>query len=76
MAAASNRPPLALKPAERSRLLLAHDLHATSELLALVPIRQTEAARLRAVLLQEVDRLWPTPTTGAAGRNATRPIKR
>ena len=69
----TDRPPLPLKPAERSRLLLAHDLHAAAQLLALVPIRQTEAARLRAVLLQEVDRLWPSPNTGAAGRPNRRP---
>ena len=67
------RPPCPMTPKARAALMLAHDLHAAAELLALVPVRQTEAARLRAVLLKEVDRLWPSPTTGAAGRPNRRP---
>ena len=62
-------PPCPMTPKARAALMLAHDLHAAAQLLDLVPIRQAEAARLRVVLLQEVDRLWPSPTTGAAGRH-------
>ena len=72
MAAASNRPPLPLKPAGRSRLLLAHDLQRCIWLLGFVP-QQYEAARLTKVLQDLIDNIWPTPITGAAGRHNRRP---
>lgn len=66
------RPPAPLRLATKRAMEFAIDLHRAAELLRFVP-QQVEAQRLRRVLLNEVDRLWPTTEAAALAPQTLRP---
>lgn len=66
------RPPAPLRPATKAAMRFACDLYRAAELLRFVP-QQSEAQRLRRVLLAEVDRLWPTSEAAARAPQTCRP---
>lgn len=72
MAIFNHRPPRPMKAGTKRALDFAIDLHRTAELLRFVP-QQSEATRLRRVLLAEVDRLWPTHEAAARAPQTMRP---